>query len=146
MVCFNPLRERGPERFQHPQKPIEMLANRDAPTHSLYLRPNLGGDLAVLRGIAKYLLQWEREALGSGGPAVFDRDFIAEHTHAVDAYLEAIDATPWAQIEQQSGLERDAIGQAAAIYREAGRTIVCWAMGITQHHHSVATIRRSPTC
>ena len=101
VVCFNPLRERGLERFQHPQKPIEMLANQDAPTHSLYLRPNLGGDLAVLRGIAKYLLQWEREALGSGGPAVFDRDFIAEHTHAVDAYLEAIDAPPWAQIEQR---------------------------------------------
>ena len=68
---------------------------------------------SVLRGIAKYLLQWEREALASGGPAVFDRDFIAEHTHAVDAYLEAIDATPWARIEQQSGLDRDAIGQAA---------------------------------
>ncbi|MCF6781694.1 FdhF/YdeP family oxidoreductase [Stutzerimonas stutzeri] len=141
VVCFNPLRERGLERFQHPQKPIEMLANQDAPTHSLYLRPNLGGDLAVLRGVAKYLLQWEREAQASGAPAVFDHAFIAEHSHGLDDYLAAVDATPWEQIEQQSGLTREAIRPAAEVYRNAGRTIVCWAMGITQHHHSVATIQ-----
>lgn len=141
VVCFNPLRERGLERFQHPQKPIEMLANQDAPTHSLYLRPNLGGDLAVLRGMAKYLLQWEREAQASGAPAVFDHAFIAEHSHGLDDYLAAVDATPWEQIEQQSGLTREAIRPAAEVYRNAGRTIVCWAMGITQHHHSVATIQ-----
>jgi len=141
VVCFNPLRERGLERFQHPQKPIEMLANQDAPTHSAYLRPNLGGDLAVLRGIAKYLLQWEREAQASGAPAVFDHAFLAEHTQGIDAYLAAVDATPWTQIERQSGLDREAIRHAAQIYRDAGRTIVCWAMGITQHRHSVATIQ-----
>ncbi len=141
VVCFNPLRERGLERFQHPQKPIEMLANQDAPTHSAYLRPNLGGDLAVLRGIAKYLLQWEQEAQASGAPAVFDHAFLAEHSHGLDAYLAEVEATPWALIEQQSGLDRETIRHAAAIYRNAEKAIVCWAMGITQHRHSVATIQ-----
>ncbi|WP_312172497.1 FdhF/YdeP family oxidoreductase [Stutzerimonas kunmingensis] len=141
VVCFNPLRERGLERFQHPQKPIEMLANQDAPTHSAYLRPNLGGDLAVLRGIAKYLLQWEQEAQASGAPAVFDHAFLAEHSHGLDAYLVEVEATSWALIEQQSGLDRETICHAATIYRNAERAIVCWAMGITQHRHSVATIQ-----
>ncbi len=141
VVCFNPLKERGLERFQHPQKALEMLANGAAPTHSAYFRPRLGGDMAALRGMAKFLLQWEREAQRDGLPAVFDHAFIAEHTTGMEAYLEAVDATPWAQIEQQSGLALAEIEQAARIYRNAGRVIVCWAMGITQHRHSVATIQ-----
>jgi len=95
----------------------------------------------VLRGIAKYLQQWEQEAQASGAPAVFDHAFLAEHSHGLDAYLAEVEATPWALIEQQSGLDRETIRHAATIYRNAERAIVCWAMGITQHHHSVATIQ-----
>ncbi len=135
VVCFNPLKERGLERFQHPQKPFEMLANGDEPTHSHYFRPRLGGDLAALRGIAKCLLGWERE-----GQEVFDRAFLAEHCSGLDDYLAVVDATPWALIESQSGLTHKEIEQAARVYRDAKRTIICWAMGITQHRHSVATI------
>ncbi|SDR75495.1 FdhF/YdeP family oxidoreductase [Pseudomonas oryzae] len=141
VVCFNPLKERGLERFQHPQKALEMLANGAAPTHSAYFRPRLGGDLAALRGMAKFLLQWERETQRDGRPAVFDHAFLAEHTTGLDDYLTTVEATPWTQIEAQSGLTLAEIEQAARIYRNAGRVIVCWAMGITQHRHSVATIQ-----
>ncbi|MFC3607964.1 FdhF/YdeP family oxidoreductase [Stutzerimonas tarimensis] len=140
VVCFNPLKERGLERFQHPQKPLEMLSNGDAPTHSAYFRPKLGGDMAALRGMAKFLLQWEREAQRDGGEPVFDHAFIDAHTDGLDAYLAAVDATPWAQIEAQSGLAQEEIERASLTYRRADRTIICWAMGITQHRHSVATI------
>ncbi len=141
VVCFNPLKERGLERFQHPQKPFEMLGNQDAPTNTAYFRPNLGGDLAALRGMAKFLLQWERDAQQQGTDAVFDHAFIGEHTRGLDDYLNVIDATPWSLIEGQSGLSRADIEQAARMYRHAERAIVCWAMGITQHRHSVATIQ-----
>jgi len=141
VVCFNPLKERGLERFQHPQKPLEMLGNQDAPTNTAYFRPNLGGDLAALRGMAKFLLQWEREAQQQGTGPVFDHAFIGEHTQGIDDYLIVIDATPWSLIERQSGLSRDDIEQAARMYRRAERAIICWAMGITQHRHSVATIQ-----
>jgi len=141
VVCFNPLKERGLERFQHPQKPLEMLGNQDAPTNTAYFRPNLGGDLAALRGMAKFLLQWERDAQQQGTDAVFDHAFIDEHTQGLDDYLNVIDATPWSLIEGQSGLSRADIEQAARMYRHAERAIVCWAMGITQHRHSVATIQ-----
>jgi anaerobic selenocysteine-containing dehydrogenase len=80
VVCINPLKERGLERFQHPQNPLEMLTNGDKPTNTAYFRPALGGDM--LRGMAKFLLQWEREAQ-AGEPAVFDHAFIAEHSHGV---------------------------------------------------------------
>lgn len=141
VVCFNPLKERGLERFQHPQSAKEMLTNGSEPLNTAFFRPALGGDMAAMRGIAKFLLLWEREAQAKGEPAVFDHAFIAEHTDGVDAYLKMLDDTTWDALESQSGLSLQEIEQAARMYRRAERVIICWAMGITQHHHSVATIQ-----
>ncbi|WP_277373575.1 FdhF/YdeP family oxidoreductase [Pseudomonas sp. AA-38] len=141
VVCFNPLKERGLERFQHPQHALEMLTNGSEPLNTAFFRPALGGDMAAVRGIAKFLLQWEREAQAKGEPPVFDHAFIAEHTDGLQAYLETVDATDWQHIEQQSGLPLAEIEQAARMYRRAERVIICWAMGLTQHHHSVPTIQ-----
>ncbi|AWY42241.1 CbbBc protein [Pseudomonas putida] len=141
VVCINPLKERGLERFQHPQHPIEMLTNGDKPTNTAYFRPALGGDMAIMRGMAKFLLQWEREAQKTGAPAVFDHDFLNEHSANVLEYLAVIDETPWEQIVEQSGLTLVEIEQAARMYAKSKNVIMCWAMGITQHRHSVATIQ-----
>ncbi|SDI26305.1 FdhF/YdeP family oxidoreductase [Pseudomonas panipatensis] len=141
VVAFNPLKERGLERFQHPQHALEMLTNGSEPLNTAFFRPALGGDMAAVRGMAKFLLQWEREAQAKGEPAVFDHAFIAEHCDGIEAYLAELDATPWEHIEAQSGLRLDEIETAAQMYRRAERVIACWAMGITQHHHSVPTIQ-----
>ncbi|MEG1041038.1 MAG: FdhF/YdeP family oxidoreductase [Pseudomonas sp.] len=141
VVCINPLKERGLERFQHPQHPLEMLTNGDRPTNTAYFRPALGGDMAVLRGMAKFLLQWEREAQASNAPAIFDHEFLNQHTDGVLDYLAAVDSTSWQQIESQSGLDLEQIEHAARMYCKARKVIMCWAMGITQHRHSVATIQ-----
>jgi molybdopterin-dependent oxidoreductase alpha subunit len=141
VVCVNPLKERGLERFQHPQNPIEMLTNGDRPINTAYFRPALGGDMALLRGMAKFLLQWEREAQLTYEPTVFDHDFLNEHTGGVLDYLAAVDKTPWDQIVEQSGLPLTDIEQAARMYAKGKNVIMCWAMGITQHRHSVATIQ-----
>jgi anaerobic selenocysteine-containing dehydrogenase len=72
---------------------------------------------------------------------VFDHAFIAEHTSGVDDYLAAVDATPWEHIVEQSGLTLAEIELAARMYRKAERVIMCWAMGVTQHRHSVPTVQ-----
>ncbi|MNZ19507.1 Formate dehydrogenase H [compost metagenome] len=141
VVCINPLKERGLERFQHPQHPIEMLSNGSEPTSTAYFRPALGGDMAMFRGMVKCLLQWERLAQAKGEPPVFDHSFIAEHTSGLDRYLAEVDATSWEHIVEQSGLSRSEIELAAFMYRKAERVIMCWAMGLTQHRHSVPTIQ-----
>ncbi|BCJ05693.1 molybdopterin oxidoreductase alpha subunit [Pseudomonas sp. RtIB026] len=141
VVCFNPLKERGLERFQHPQHPFEMLSNGSEPTNTAYFRPALGGDMAAMRGIAKFLLQWEREAQLNDEPPVFDHAFIAEHTSGVEDYLTLVDTTPWEHIIEQSGLSKAEIELAARMYRKAERVIMCWAMGVTQHRHSVPTVQ-----
>lgn len=118
-----------------------MLTNGSEPLNTAFFRPALGGDMAALRGIAKFLLQWEREAVAKGDKPVFDHAFIAEHTDGVDAYLAVLDETSWESLVEQSGLTLEDIEQAALMYRRADKVIMCWAMGITQHLHSVATIQ-----
>ena len=136
VVCINPLKERGLERFQHPQHPIEMLTNGDKPTNTAYFRPALGGDMAVMRGMAKFLLQWERDAQKAGEPGVRSRLHQRTHRQWLD-YLAAVDDTPWEHIVEQSGLTLAEIELAARMYAKAKNVIMCWAMGITQHRHSV---------
>ncbi|MDI3398961.1 FdhF/YdeP family oxidoreductase [Pseudomonas sp. V88_4] len=141
VVCINPLKERGLERFQNPQNPIEMLSNGWEATNTAYFRPALGGDMAMIRGMAKFLLEWEREAQATGGEPVFDHAFIAEHTSGLDSYLAEVDATSWEHIVEQSGVPLHDIELAARMYARAKRVIMCWAMGLTQHVHSVPTLQ-----
>ncbi|MFD2980227.1 CbbBc protein, partial [Klebsiella pneumoniae] len=44
-------------------------------------------------------------------------------------------------IQTQSGLALADIELAARMYCRGKRVIMCWAMGITQHRHSVPTIQ-----
>ena len=91
--------------------------------------------------MAKFLLLWERQALAEGKEAVFDHDFLNAHTANVLEYLGQIDDTSWEEIVEQSGLTLVEIEQAARMYAKGKNVIMCWAMGITQHRHSVPTIQ-----
>lgn len=141
IVTFNTLRERGLERFADPQSPIQMLTPISSPISSAYFQPKLGGDMAAVRGMVKALLETHRQRLAMGEPPLFDLAFIEQHCTGVEDYLAQVDATSWAQITQQSGLSEAQLRQAAQIYQSAERVICTWAMGVTQHKHSVATVR-----
>ncbi|CAB4327147.1 MULTISPECIES: FdhF/YdeP family oxidoreductase [unclassified Brucella] len=141
IVAFNPVRERGLERFADPQDKLEMLHGGSEPITSDYFQPRLGGDLAAFRGMAKAVFAADDAALAAGQASVLDRAFLAAHTAELEAYRAAVDATSWDEIEDQSGLLRQSLERAAEIYMQAGRVICTWAMGITQHRHSVITIR-----
>ncbi|MBN3054048.1 FdhF/YdeP family oxidoreductase [Pectobacterium brasiliense] len=141
VVSFNTLRERGLERFANPQNPLELLTPLSGTISETYLQPNLGGDMAAVRGMVKALLETHRQRLSAGEMGLFDQDFLSTHTQQVDEYLAVVDATSWQKIEQQSGLSEAQLRYVAAIYQQSPRVICTWAMGITQHKHSVATVR-----
>ncbi|MCM5704303.1 FdhF/YdeP family oxidoreductase [Larsenimonas salina] len=136
IVAFNTLKERGLERFADPQRKLEMATNGSGRVSTFYYCPKLGGDMAAVRGMAKVL--FERDDVTG---EVLDHAFIARHTDGLAAYRAEVAATPWAAIEDQSGLARSEIIEAAEVYMRSNATIICWAMGLTQHEHSVATIR-----
>ncbi|WP_026433020.1 FdhF/YdeP family oxidoreductase [Paracidovorax oryzae] len=136
IVSFNPLRERGLERFADPQSKMEMATLGSTPISTHYFQVRVGGDLAVVKGMMKHLVEAEDR---EGG--VLDHAFIQEHTTGVEALLADLRAESWALIEQESGLSEAQIRAAAEVYRQARSVIACWGMGITQHMHSVATIQ-----
>ncbi|WP_132255738.1 FdhF/YdeP family oxidoreductase [Methylobacterium segetis] len=141
VVVLNPVRERGLERFADPQNTVEMLRGASRPIASHYLQPRLGGDMAFFRGIAKVVLARDEAEIAAGRPSLLDHAFLGQHTSAFEAYRDAVEATAWAAILDQSGLSRDEIEAAAEVYLGADTVIATWAMGVTQHRHSVATIR-----
>jgi molybdopterin-dependent oxidoreductase alpha subunit len=141
IVVFNPIRERGLERFSDPQDKLEMLRGGSTDIASHYFQPQLGGDMAAVRGMAKAVLAAEDAAIAAGLPSVLDHAFLTDHCVDFDAYRAVVEATSWAEIEDQSGLTRAEIERAADVYMKAERVICTWAMGVTQHVHSVVTIR-----
>ncbi|MBV17772.1 MAG: CbbBc protein, partial [Thalassospira sp.] len=141
IVVFNPVRERGLERFSDPQAKLEMLSGGSTDIASHYYQPLLGGDMAAVRGMSKAVFAAEDAAIAAGHPSVLDHDFLSQHCEGFAEYRATADATSWAEIEDQSGLSRHDIEQAANVYMSAENVICTWAMGVTQHLHSVATIR-----
>ncbi len=136
VVSFNPLRERGLERFSDPQNKLEMAVNSSSPISTHYFQLKIGGDLALVKGMIKHLL--EREAAGE---QLLDLAFITEHTVQLGTLREDVRAESWALIVQESGLSEADIRAASDVYCAAKNVIFCWGMGITQHQHSVATIQ-----
>ncbi|MDB5314098.1 MAG: CbbBc protein [Gemmataceae bacterium] len=137
VVTFNPLREPGLVRFTHPKHPFRMVFGKGTAISTHYYQVLIGGDLAALTGMCKHVL--EAEAADPG--KILDRPFIAAHTDGFETFADEIRRADWATIEAQSGLTRDQLREAAEVYMKADRVIACWAMGLTQHKHAVATIR-----
>lgn len=130
IVTVNPLPEAGLERFRNPQTPAG-LAGPGTTLNDLHLPIRLGGDQALFRALGRLLIE----------AGALDEDFIAAHTHGFATYKAAALATDWADVERATGLTRTEIDQLFTLVLAAGSTVVCWAMGLTQHKHAVPTIR-----
>ncbi len=140
IVAINPLKERGLERFQDPQAPVEMMTNGSTPISRYYFQPNVGGDYALMFGMLKHLREWDIQALAAGKKSVFDRSFIEMNTVGFDAMMEEIDRTAWSDIHAHTGLSPEHLESLAKMYLDAKTAIFCWGMGITQHRHGTANV------
>ncbi|WP_027816116.1 FdhF/YdeP family oxidoreductase [Paraburkholderia bannensis] len=140
IVSVNPLRERGLERFTSPQHPLEMITFGSTKIASTFIQPKLGGDFALIKGVAKRLIELDDEALENGTERVIDLDFIQQHTLGFNAFAEDLRNESWPLLEAESGVAREDIEGLARIYANGKRVIATWGMGITQHKHSVQTV------
>ena len=141
IITFNPLRERGLERFTNPQSPVEMLTGASTQISTQYHQVKAGGDLAALTGLCKALFAADRAAIARGGPRILDAAFIAEHTHGLEAFEAFCDGRDWATIEARSGLTREALESAGVVYAGAKNVIGIYGMGLTQHRKGVETVQ-----
>ena len=141
IVAINPLKERGLERFADPQSPFDMLSFKGSQISSLFIQPKLGGDLALIKGMIKFVIQWDDVAIVKGTERVVDVDFIAQHTNNFEAIAADARQESWDVIVEESGVSLAQIEEIARIYATGDRVISTWGMGITQHKHGVATIK-----
>jgi molybdopterin-dependent oxidoreductase alpha subunit len=129
VVFINPAKEPGLVKFAVPKSPRSMLAG-GTEIASDYLQPRIGGDIALLKGLAKAIL-----ARGAA-----DGAFIADHTQGFAAWRAEIETQGWADIETASGVARADIERVAALYAKAKNAVFAWGMGVTHHVHGCDTV------
>src|ERR1043166_4420096 len=76
LIVFNPLRERGHERFTNPQSPAEMLVESPTRISSQYHQINVSGNKGALMGLCKALLELDDATRTNGHGRVLDTEFI----------------------------------------------------------------------
>ena len=142
IIVINPMRERGLERFQDPQAPVEMITNGATTIASAYHLVRVGGDVAMLKGVMKALFAADEADRETGGNGLLDRAFIAEHTVGFETLKADIDKADWGEIVRRSGLSREAIESIAQVYWHSQRVIICYGMGVTQHRHGTEAVQQ----
>jgi molybdopterin-dependent oxidoreductase alpha subunit len=130
IIAVNPLPEAGLMRFKNPQN-VRGVVGQGTPLADEFCQIKLGGDQALFQAIGHLLLSW----------GCADTEFVEKYTHGFDAYAEHVREIDWEQVDIATGLSREQITAVARMFADSERTIVCWAMGLTQHKHSVPTIR-----
>lgn len=129
VVFINPAKEPGLVKFAVPKSPRSMLAG-GTDIASDYLQPRIGGDIALLKGLAKAVM-----ALGAE-----DGVFLSVHCAGFAEWREDIEAQDWPTIAAQSGVARADIERVAALYAKAKNAVFAWGMGVTHHIHGCDTV------
>ncbi|MCG5120054.1 FdhF/YdeP family oxidoreductase [Streptomyces sp. T7(2022)] len=130
IITVNPLPEAGLERFKNPQT-VKGMARGTALT-DLFLQIRLGGDQALFRLLNSLILKT---------PGAVDEEFVAAHTQGYEEFAATAAEADWEETLTATGLQRAEVEEALRMVLASERTVVCWAMGLTQHKHSVPTIR-----
>ena len=130
IISINPLIETGMKKFKHPQNPIEMLGfgSKIADKH---LKVKINSDQALFRALSKSLIE-------SGN---VDEIFIDKYTNGYDDYRKVVLESDFNELSDITGIPLLEILDVGEKVSQSKSTIVCWAMGITQHKNSVSTIQ-----
>ena len=130
ILAINPLREAGLTGFKNPQKARGWIGP-GTDLADLHLPIRVNGDLALFQAFGSLLVEWN----------ALDHDFLEAYTIGFPAWRDHVQRLDWDQVLEATGLSRAQIVEAAAMLRDSDATVFCWAMGLTQHHNAVATIK-----
>ncbi|GAA4474810.1 FdhF/YdeP family oxidoreductase [Rhodococcus olei] len=138
VIAINPLPEAGLLRFKDPQK-VHGVIGDGAVIADDFLQIRIGGDMALFQGLARLLVDAEDAAPGT----VLDRAFIDTYTAGFDDWLNHIRNVNLDIVIEATGLTLEQLNDTARALIDSNATIICWAMGLTQQTHGVATIEEA---
>ncbi|MFG1785617.1 FdhF/YdeP family oxidoreductase [Rhodococcus oryzae] len=136
IIAVNPLPEAGLRRFKDPQK-VGGVIGRGVDIADEFLQIRLGGDMALFQGLGRLLLEADDADPGS----VVDRAFVEQHCAGFAEYEKNVRAVDLDVVLEATGLTMTQLRETADAMARSERTIACWAMGLTQQTHGVATIQ-----
>ncbi len=93
----------------------------------VWLGLDVGTDIALSNAVANEILDQRLE----------HREFIANATDGFEAYRASVAETTPESAAAVTGVPADAIRSFAREYARADRAVICWTLGITEHHNAV---------
>ncbi len=130
IISVNPLVETGMKKFKHPQNPVEMLGFGSSIADK-HLRVKINSDQALFRAFSKSIIESDN----------IDENFINKYTNGFENFRKIAIEARYEDISEITGIPLQEILEVSQKVSKSKSTIVCWAMGITQHKNSVATIQ-----
>jgi len=96
----------------------------------LWLGLDVGSDIALSNTIAREIIVND----------LHDTAFIEHATLGFEAYRDSVMAWTLERGEEVTGVPADVIGEVAIALGKADRAMVCWTLGITEHHNAVDNV------
>ena len=129
IVVINPMRELGLVKFKVPSDPMSLFFGTKIASH--YVQPHIGGDLALLTGISKAIVEMGKH----------DIEYLHQHCNGVESHLAGLANTSWSEICNKCGIDEPTIREIAEVYANSQGTVFSWTMGITHHSHGVENVQ-----
>ncbi len=129
VIVINPLKELGLQKFRVPSDVRSLLFGTEIASD--YIQPHIGGDLALLSGVAKQMLE----------QSSYDKNFVEQHTEGFSQFVEHVTAMTWDEIVAKSGVDRATINRLTEQYVAAKNVVIGWCMGITHHLHGTNSVQ-----
>ncbi len=95
-----------------------------------WLGLDVGSDIALANAVA-------REIIAAG---LENRDFIEHATMGFESYKQSVEPCTLAYAERETGVPASTIREMAHAFARAGRGMICWTLGITEHHNAVDNV------
>jgi predicted molibdopterin-dependent oxidoreductase YjgC len=96
----------------------------------VWLGLDVGSDIALANAVG-------REIIHAG---LANREFIDRATADFEAYRAAVEPYTLEYAERETGVPAEAIRELAHSYATADTAMICWTLGITEHHNAVDNV------
>ncbi|MBT7609660.1 MAG: FdhF/YdeP family oxidoreductase [Bacteriovoracaceae bacterium] len=129
VIVINPVKEPGLIKFKIPSNIWSLFFGTKIADE--YIQPHIGGDIAIINGMIKYLIE----------NGTINESFINNYTDDFQDLKSYVLNLDWNEIEKDSGVLRTEISHIAQMYSESKNTVFSWTMGITHHKNGVENIK-----
>jgi formate dehydrogenase major subunit len=109
---------------------IDPRRTESAQWADVWMGNHVGSDIALSNTMA-------REIIRAG---LHDKEFITNGCENFDAYRKSVDAYTLEFGEELTGVPADVIRECAHTFAKANKAMICWTLGITEHHDAADNV------